>query len=59
MSKVTTFEVKITPQRANSGTMETVVRESLKALIGFDANVSIVQKDDYTLTVTITETVSL
>ena len=57
MKNTTTFEVKITPQRANSGTMETVVRESLKALIGFDANVSISQKDDYTLSVTITESV--
>jgi hypothetical protein len=54
-TKATTFEVKITPQRATTGTMETVVRESLKALIGFDSNVIVIQQNDTTLSVTITE----
>lgn len=57
MKNATTFEVKITPQRATTGTMETVVRESLKALIGYDSNVTIIQKDDYTLSVTIFQSV--
>jgi hypothetical protein len=35
--------------------METVVRESLKALIGFDSNVIVIQQNDTTLSVTITE----
>jgi hypothetical protein len=48
-TKATTFEVKITPQRATTGTMETVVRESLKALIGFDSNVIVIQQNDTTL----------
>jgi len=55
MRTATTFEVTISPQRATTGTMETVVRESLKALIGFEANISIIQKDDRTLSVTILE----
>ena len=57
MTNATSFEVKIAPQRANSGTMETVVRESLKALIGYDSNVIIIQKNDTTLHVTICESV--
>jgi len=57
MTEATTFEVKIAPQRANTGTMETVVREAFKALIEYDANVIIVQKDDYTLSVSICDSV--
>lgn len=57
MKNSTTFEVTITPQRATTGTMETVVRESLKALIGYDSNVTIIQKDDRTLSVTIFQSV--
>ena len=56
MRNATTFEVTINPQRATTGTMEKVVRESLKAM-GVDSNVSIIQKDDRTLSVTIFESV--
>ena len=54
----TIFEVEIAPQRANTGTMANVVRESFRALIGFDANVIITQTSDRTLEVTITGTPS-
>lgn len=56
MNYSTTFEVTIMPQRATTGTMETVVRESLKA-IGIDSNIIIIQKNDTTLDVTICERV--
>jgi hypothetical protein len=55
MSKATTFEVEIAPQLANTGTLELVVRESLDALIGFEASVLVEQKNDRTLQVTIIE----
>lgn len=55
MSNATTFEVQIATQRATTGTIETVVRESLKALIGYDANVIVIQKNDRTLSVTIVD----
>ena len=57
MTTHTRFEVKITPQRANAGTIETVVRESLKELIGFDSDVTVLQKNDTTLEVIIMENV--
>jgi len=53
MSEATTFEVKIAPQRANTGTIEKVVREAFKALIEYNSNVIVIQKNDTTLHVTI------
>ena len=53
-NKITNFQVKIRPQRANTGTMETLVRETLASL-GITAGVSVLQKDDYTLDVTVAE----
>lgn len=55
--KATTFEVKISPQRANSGTIETCLKASLKKLIDYDANVMVDQLNDTTLRVSIVESI--
>ena len=59
MSKATTFQVDISPQRADTETIAKCIKESLDALIGFDAGVHILQKDDTTLDIVIIEKVRL
>lgn len=50
---VTTFELKCHAHRASTGLIEHSIEESVKALIGADARVVVVQLNDTTLSVTI------
>jgi hypothetical protein len=55
-NKLTTFEVTGNFGRAQTNTMEKIVRESLVAAAGITASVFVTQMDDRTLAVSICET---